>query len=161
MSVTSWQFFAFLAATLILISVAPEGWRKWVLIGASIVFYTSTGLVPTLIVGAVIAINFAMLCGVIKARTEQSRDRIYLGSMLFNALLFCAMKLSFDTAPGVPAISLHFAGLALGYPLGLSFILPMLHSAITDAHSGKFIPRLRFPDFLLFSTFFSYVSAGH
>ena len=51
-------------------------------------------------------------------------------------------------------------GLAVGYPLGLSFIILMLHSAVTDAHSGKYVPDGKFSTFLLFGTFFPYVTAG-
>jgi len=74
--------------------------------------------------------------------------------------VFCGLKLSFEPAPNVAATSLSVLGLSVGYPLGLSFIILMLHSAVTDAYSGKHVPDGKFSTFLLFGTFFPYVSAG-
>jgi alginate O-acetyltransferase complex protein AlgI len=160
MSVTSWQFFALLAATTVLLGLAPTAARKSVLLGASLLFYLNAGIASTVIIGALIAVNFWFMLGTLRAPSEAGRDRIYLASMLFNIAVFCTLKYCFEPAPNVAATSWHVLGLSVGYPLGLSFIILMLHSAVTDAHSGKLVPDGKFSTFLLFGTFFPYVSAG-
>jgi D-alanyl-lipoteichoic acid acyltransferase DltB (MBOAT superfamily) len=160
MSVTSWQFFALLGATLLFLLAVPAGWRKAVLIAASFLFYVNAGIVSTIIVGMLIVANYFFMLGVMRGTTEALRDRIYLGSMLFNIVVFCALKLAFEPAPNVEATSWSVLGYSVGYPLGLSFIILMLHGAVTDAHSGRHIPDGKLSTFALFSGFFPYVSAG-
>jgi alginate O-acetyltransferase complex protein AlgI len=160
MLVTSVQFFILLAATIALVAMVPVGVRKWVLLAASLVFYTASGIASALFMGALIGVNFLFLRGIVGSAPERVRDRLYTASMIFNAAVFLCMKLGFEPAPGVQPVSLHFGGLSLGYPLGLSFIILMLHGAITDAHSGKYVPKIGFSTYLLFNSFFPYASAG-
>jgi D-alanyl-lipoteichoic acid acyltransferase DltB (MBOAT superfamily) len=160
MAVTSWQFFMLLGATLLVLLVVPTGWRKFVLIAASIVFYFNAGIVSAAIIGLLIVANYFFMLGVLRGTSEALRDRIYFASMAFNIVVFCALKLAFEPAPNVEATSWSVLGYSIGYPLGLSFIILMLHGAITDAHSGRYIPDGKFSTFALFSGFFPYVSAG-
>jgi alginate O-acetyltransferase complex protein AlgI len=160
MSVTSWQFFALLGATLLLLLVVPASWRKFVLLGASTFFYLNAGIPSAIIIASLVAGNYFFMLGTVRGATERVRDRFYLGSMLFNILVFCGLKLGLEPAPDVAATWWNVFGYSVGYPLGLSFIILMLHGAVTDAHSGRHKPDGKFTTFALFSSFFPYVSAG-
>ncbi|MDB5711458.1 MAG: hypothetical protein JWL96_3528 [Sphingomonas bacterium] len=160
MSVTSWQFFALLGATLLVLLSVPASWRKPVLLAASILFYLNAGIASAIVIALLVTANYFFMMGTVRGTTEKLRDRIYVASMLFNAVVFCTLKLSFEPAPNVAATSWSVLGYSVGYPLGLSFIILMLHGAITDAHSGRHVPDGKFSTFALFSSFFPYVSAG-
>jgi alginate O-acetyltransferase complex protein AlgI len=160
MSVTSWQFFVLLAATVLALAMVPAAWRKGVLLAASLLFYLNAGIVSALIIALLVTANYFLLLGTMRGSSERVRDRIYMGSIVFNVAIFCALKLCFEPAPNVEATSWSVLGYSIGYPLGLSFIVLMLHGAITDAHSGRYMPDGKFGTFALFSVFFPYVSAG-
>jgi len=154
------EFFALLALTVALIAVAPAQTRKYVLLAASAIFYLNAGIVSTAIMLAIIVTNYLLIGAILDSPRERTKERFYSTSILFNVAVFCGLKLAFEPAPNVVATSWHVIGLSIGYPLGLSFVILMLHSAVTDAYSGKYTPQRHFPTFTLFSSFFPYVSAG-
>ena len=160
MSVISLQFFALLALTVTVLAIVPAATRKYVLLAASGFFYVGASISSAAIVVAIIVVNYLILGAILNARRERSKDRLYRASIVLNLAAFCGLKLAFEPAPNVTATAWSLFGVPIGYPLGFSFLILMVHSAITDAYSEKYLPRRSFSTFALFATFFPYVTAG-
>ena len=160
MSITSWEFYALLAATVLGLVVVPPGARKAVLLIASAAYYFGVDASSAAITLAVIFCNYLVLRALLGQTNETVRERIYLASVLFNVAVFVLLKLAFEPAPGAEARAWEIAGLAIGYPLGFSFVILMLHAAVTDAYSRKYVPTGKAGTFFLFAGFFPYVTAG-
>lgn len=160
MSIISWQFYALLTATMLVSAATPRAWRKYVLLAASVFFYLSAGVSGLIVIALLLAVNGALFNLIVTTSRESVRDRAYWASMIVNALVFCTFKLVFEPAPGSAPTVWNLGPLVIAYPLGLSFIVLMLHSAQTDAYSGQFRKKVGVTDFALFGGFFPYVSAG-
>ena len=80
--------------------------------------------------------------------------------MILNAALLVSLKFAFEPSPATQVSSWNVLGLDVVYPLGFSFIILMMHSAVTDAYSGRYVPKSGASTFALFAIFFPYVSAG-
>lgn len=80
--------------------------------------------------------------------------------MIVNAALLVSLKLAFEPSPATQVSSWNVLGLNVVYPLGFSFVILMMHSAVTDAYSGRYVPKRSASTFALFAIFFPYVSAG-
>lgn len=160
MSVTSLEFYALLCATVALLYVARIEQRKYVLLIASAFFYLSSSFTSAAILLILIAANYGFMWVIIGSARERTSESLYFASVLFNLVVFFALKLIFEPAPNVANTGWNVLGLTIGYPLGFSFVILMLHAAVSDAYSGKYVPKRSFSTFALFSTFFPYVTAG-
>ena len=160
MSIVSPLFYLLLLLTVLLLAAVPSAWRRAVLLAASLVFYLSANLVSAFAGLAIVGINFLFLRSLLRESSERAKDRVYQTSITFNLTVFVVLKLVFEPSAGGAAAPWTMFGLPLAYPLGLSFILLMLHAALTDAYVERHAPRGRADTFLLYGTFFPYVTSG-
>ena len=158
MSAVSLPFFALLAATVALIATVPGAWRRWVLLIASALFYFGVDPVSAGLGLAVVAVNFAFLRALLAESVELRRDRLYFASIGFNVAAFVVLKLTLEAAS--EATAWRIAGWPLGYPLGFSFMILMLHAALSDAYTELHTPRGRPGTFALYALFFPYLTSG-
>lgn len=160
MSTTSLQYFAFLLAALFAFSLTPARYRRVALIAASVIFYIWAGVTSAVILFSIVVVNYLFVRLMVSGHREVLRDRMYWLSIAINLSIFVALKLTLEPSPGAPSRALDLAGIAITYPLGLSFILLMMHSAVSDAYTQAHRSGARFSSFFLFGTFFPYVTAG-
>lgn len=160
MSIVSPFFFALLTVTVLLIVIVPPVARKGVLLASSLVFYLSSDVMSAAVGLGIVAANFLFLRALLGSADERLKEQLYFGSIVFNLTLFVGLKLAFEPSAGIGSAPWSLLGIELAYPLGLSFILLMLHAALTDAYSERHSPRARPATYLLYATFFPYVTSG-
>lgn len=160
MSIVSPGFYLLVALSAILLRIVPAGLRKGVLVTASVVFYLSFDVASGVLGLLIVAANLQLFRALLHERSERAKDRIYFASIAFNLTAFVTIKLAFESFAGAGGIAWSVAGVPLAYPLGLSFILPMLHAALSDVYSGRIGSRGRPGTFVLYSLYFPYVTSG-
>ena len=160
MSIVSPFFFALLTVTVLLIAIVPPVARKGVLLASCLVFYLSSDVASAAVGLGIVAANFLFLRALLGSADERLKEQLYFGSIVFNLTLFVGLKLAFEPSAGTGSAPWSLLGVELAYPLGLSFILLMLHAALTDAYSERYSPRARPATYLLYATFFPYVTSG-
>lgn len=156
MSVVSPWFYALLVATVALIATAPVAARRTVMLTAGLFYYISGDPASAALGLAVIAVNYGFLRALIGERRETQRDRIYFTSIGFNAASFVTLKLALEQAGSAWIVF----GVSFDYPIGFSFMILMLHAALSDAYTEQHAPRARLGTFVLFATFFPYLTSG-
>ena len=160
MSTTSLLYFAFLAVVLFAAWLTPSRYLRETLIVFSAIFYIWAGVTSAGMLFSIVAMNYMFVRAMASDRREAVRDRLYWLAIAINLAIFVALKLTLEPSPGAPTRALHLAGIAITYPLGLSFVLLMMHSAVSDAYTGAHRSNARLGTFFLFGTFFPYVTAG-
>jgi alginate O-acetyltransferase complex protein AlgI len=160
MSIDSPLFFLFLIITYGACALAADSQRKYVLLGASCGFYALAGVFSALATASLIAVNYVMMTRIARSRCDDERDRLYSMSIIVNIAVFVALKLALEPSLAQGESASSGASSSIAYPLGLSFIVLILHGAITDVHAGGFAWRGGLSDLALHCLFFPYVTAG-
>ncbi len=160
MSIVSPGFYALLALVVLLLAICPVRSRKAILLAASLIFYLAPDLGSGLLGLSIVGVNLLLFRALLRETSEQTKDRIYHASIAINLSLFVGLKLFFESYLGHSDAVWPVVGGALAYPLGLSFILPMLHAALSDVYSGRIGSAGRPGTFVLNALYFPYVTSG-
>jgi alginate O-acetyltransferase complex protein AlgI len=160
MSIDSPFFFLFLFITYAACALAADSQRRYVLLGASCGFYALAGAFSLLATMSLIVVNYVLMTKIARSRHEGERDRLYLTSIFVNVVVFVTLKIALEPSLANGASASSGVASSIAYPLGLSFIVLILHGAITDVHSSSFAWRGRLSDLALHCLFFPYVTAG-
>ncbi len=179
----SFAYLGFLAITVLLYYVLPSKCQKGVLLVASIIFYTMSGIQFIVFLAGAAAITF-ITAKQISARIEVTNEKLAeakgmkekkalkaelqssnkgalaialiatLGVMVIIKYTYFFMEnINNLLNIGLPLVSLIM-------PLGLSFYTFILIAYIMDVHRGKYPAEQKFSRFLLFVSFFPHVSQG-
>jgi alginate O-acetyltransferase complex protein AlgI len=139
----------FLGAVWIAFRILP--WRGWVLLVASVVFYSVAVVRDSLLATALILFNFAMQFAVL-------RDRKWLyGALAVNFGCLAYFKYSAFLA-GAAGFDLFTSTIVI--PLGISFYVFQLSAFLVDLTRGRAQPFMSLPRFVLFKMFFGQLVAG-
>lgn len=160
LSITAPAFYLLIAVTTVLLRIVPPAARKGVLLAASAIFYLASDLASGLLGLLIVGVNLLLFRALVLAEEERFKDRIYHASIAFNLTAFVTLKLTFESFAGTANGPWPMAGIPLAYPLGLSFVILMLHAALSDAYSGRLGTPGRPGTFVLYSLFFPYVASG-
>lgn len=160
LSITSPVFYLLVVVSAVLLRIVPPASRKAVLLAVSAIFYLAADLASGLLGLLIVGVNLVLFRALVFAQEERVKDRIYYASIAFNLTAFVTLKLTFESFAGTASVPWSFAGISLAYPLGLSFVILMLHAALSDAYSGRLGTAGRPGTFVLYSLFFPYVTSG-
>jgi D-alanyl-lipoteichoic acid acyltransferase DltB (MBOAT superfamily) len=163
---SSFSFFVFLMATLLLYGAArTQRQRAALLLAASLIFYASWKPAYLVLLLASLAINYRLYLHVLATR---SRGWLGTGVVLNLVLLGAAKYLAFltetvlaltrlagEAAPAAAPAWMHWA-----LPLGISFYTFHMLSALFDARSGVWAKPVSFQRWCLYVTFFPHLIAG-
>ena len=149
MSYDTLYFAMFLAGVWLAFAITP--WHGWVLLAASIVFYSVAGLRDSLLAACLIAVNYGFQFPILKNR------RWLWAALAFNfgVLAYFKYRVFLVTSAGF-----ELAGGNLIIPLGLSFYIFQLSAFLIDLSRGKAEPFYSLPRFALFKLFFGQLVAG-
>lgn len=153
-------FYLLVALSAVLLRIAPASARKGILLAASLVFYLSFDLASGALGLLIVGVNLFLFRALLLEPSEPAKDRIYYASIAFNLAAFVTLKLAFESFAGADGTAWSVAGVPLAYPLGLSFMIPMMHAAISDVYSGRIGSGGRPGTFVLYSLYFPYVTSG-
>ncbi|AQZ63360.1 Probable poly(beta-D-mannuronate) O-acetylase [[Actinomadura] parvosata subsp. kistnae] len=131
------------------------------LIVASLVFYASLGPGYLLVLLGSVVTNFAFAWQM-RRMPEGGRGRraVLITGIVANLLLLGFYKYTGFLAENINALlGTDLRALAAAYPVGLSFYTFIQIGFLLDTYVGQ-IERLSFLNYLLFGTFFPYVTAG-
>ena len=159
LSITSPAFYLLVVVSAVLLRIVPPASRKGVLLTVSAIFYLAADLASGLLGILIVGVNLVLFRALVSAQEERAKDRIYYASIAFNLTAFVTLKLTFESF-GAASAPWSVAGVSLAYPLGLSFVILMLHAALSDAYSGRLGTAGRPGTFVLYSLFFPYVTSG-
>lgn len=149
MSYDTLYFAIFLGITWLAFLALP--WRGWVLLAASLVFYSVAGWRDSLIAAALILINFLFQPAVIRDR----RWLIAALSINFGCLVYFKYSVFLVGAAGFDLFTSNIV-----IPLGISFYVFQLSAFLIDLNRGRADPFTSLPRFVLFKMFFGQLVAG-
>jgi alginate O-acetyltransferase complex protein AlgI len=143
-------YFAFFLAFVWLAFVMLP-WRGWILLAASIAFYSAAGVRDSLLAAAIILSNYAFQFPI-------QRDRRWLYPALlvdFGCLAYFKYRVFLATAVGFDIFTQDIV-----IPLGISFYIFQLSAFLIDIARGRAQPFRSLARFALFKLFFSQLVAG-
>jgi D-alanyl-lipoteichoic acid acyltransferase DltB (MBOAT superfamily) len=157
---TSLQWVVFLLLALGAYHLSPAGARRWVMLGASVVFYASWSAPYLALIGAQLLVDWT--CGFLLSRTEAParRKALVAASVTLNLGALCLFKYH-----GLLTLSLSWVGVRLPavhllLPLAISFYTFESMSYTIDVYRRQLAP-VRSPIHLaLFITWFPHLIAG-
>jgi len=163
---SSFSFFVFLLATLLLYGAARnQRERAALMLAASLIFYASWKPAYLLLLLASLAVNFRLYQQVLATRSRAwlsvavVLNLVFLGAAKYLAFLTetlfgLAGLAGLAAPPGAPAW-MHWA-----LPLGISFYTFHMLSAMFDAYRGVWAKDVSFARWCLYVTFFPHLIAG-
>lgn len=133
------------------------GW----LVAASLLFYASLGPGYLLILVGSVLLNFAVARVMGRAAPDSGGRRVMLiFGIVTNLLLLGFYKYTGFLAENINALlGTNFTAPVTAYPIGLSFYTFIQIGFLLDAYVGQ-VERLSFLRYVLFGTFFPYITAG-
>lgn len=166
MTLVSFKFLVFILAVLIVYYICPLKARKYVLIPANIAFCCFAGVYTLAFV--LLSVITTFVGGLLAGRKESSngaRNAVAAVTIIFNFGLFCAVKFygvmdlvkdNLNQLLGASADS----WLAFAVPLGMSFYTLQLIGYVLDCLWGKIEPEKNFIKYLIFGSYFPYLTSG-
>ncbi len=149
MSYDTLYFALFLAAVWLLFEALP--WRGWVLLAASIVFYSAAGLRDSLLAAGIILVNYGFQFLILR-----NRRWLYLALAIdFGCLAFFKYRAFLATSAGLDLFARNIV-----IPLGISFYIFQLSAFLIDIARGRAQPFRSLARFALFKLFFGQLVAG-
>ena len=166
MSLVSFRFLVFILAVFVVYYSCPCKIRKYVLIPANIVFCCFAGIYTLGFVLLSIVTSFigGALAGRKNARNS-SRNTAAAIAIILNLALLCAVKfygvmdLVSDRLNELLGAS-SGSWLAFAVPLGMSFYTLQLIGYVLDCLWGKIEPEKNFIKYLIFGSYFPYLTSG-
>jgi alginate O-acetyltransferase complex protein AlgI len=157
---TTLHWAVFLFAVFAIINLAPLRMRKWLMLAASVYFYSSWSAKYLLLIGAQLSVDWT--CGQLLGRTENpTRRRLILASsILVNLGSLCIFKYYHFIASALAHLGLTLPGLTLTLPLAISFYTFESMSYTIDIYRGKLAPVKSPLHLALFLTWFPHLIAG-
>jgi D-alanyl-lipoteichoic acid acyltransferase DltB (MBOAT superfamily) len=166
MHLDSALFFVFLGLLLVITRLAPIGSELGFLLVASMVFYALANPAYLALVLFLIAVNFFAMKELADYSETGKRHVVFWGAVSFDVGLLGFFK--WASSAWSPALHLP-TGIGawvvspmgtLVFPLGLSYLVFQMLSCLTDTYRRAFDGKGGVATFLLFGSFFPYVSAG-
>jgi alginate O-acetyltransferase complex protein AlgI len=158
---TSIEWVVFLLLAFITYHLAPQKYRRWVMLASSIIFYASWKWQYLGLLAAHVLVDWT--CGILLGRTESDirRKAIVGASVGLNLTSLGVFKFYGLISTTLAAIAgWRLPALALSLPLGISFFAFESMSYTVDVYRRKLEP-LRSPiDLALFVTWFPHLIAG-
>jgi D-alanyl-lipoteichoic acid acyltransferase DltB (MBOAT superfamily) len=132
---------------------------KYWLILASLVFYAQGRATDLFVLGGSLAGNYLLGRRLLGA-APQSRRLTLIGAISANVILLCAFKYAgFFATTFNQATGSHLHAPAMSLPLGISFFTVQMIMFLVDCFEGG-IESAPWLDFLLFGSFFTYITMG-
>ncbi len=157
------QFFVFLGVVLILFYSTPQGWRKFILLGASYYFYMSWIPVFILLLLSLTAIDYGAARWIAHTSSPRLRKTALVVSLCANLGLLGFFKYYNFFAANIAHLlgrpSSAFA-LSIILPLGISFHTFQSMSYVIDVYRREQEPIRNPIDYALFISFFPQLVAG-
>lgn len=142
----------------------PKKRQNWLLLIASLSFYSFWDVKFTLLLLATSFIDFCLAIAISKDNSAQRRKRLISLSVVLNLgwLFFFKYYLTWvnDPALGFAAWPQFKTIYEWGLPLGISFYTFQILSYTIDVYRGKIKATNSFSDFILFVSFFPQLVAG-
>ena len=166
MSLVSFNFLLFVLAVFILYYLCPVKFRKYVLIPANIAFCCFAGIYTLAFV--MVSVITTFIGGYLAGKKEWkngARNTVAAITIIFNFALLCAVKfygvmdLVSERLNALLGASSE-SWLAFAVPLGMSFYTLQLIGYVLDCLWGKIEPEKNFIDYLLFGSYFPYLTSG-
>lgn len=166
MSLVSFKFLVFVLAVIVLYYVCPVKFRRFVLIPANIVFCCFAGVYTLAFVLLSVVTTFAggLLSGKKTFKAAQ-RNTWAAVTIILNFALLCAVK--FYGVMNLVADNLNAllgassgSWLEFAVPLGMSFYTLQLIGYVLDCLWEKIEPEKNFISYLIFGTYFPYLTSG-
>ncbi|MEW5947600.1 MAG: MBOAT family O-acyltransferase [bacterium] len=153
-----------LVSTFILYNLVPAGFRKYVLIAGSAVFYASWSLPFLLMLYGIITVNY--IAGLLIESMPDRKKLILTVSIAFDVAAIGLFKYT-NFLIGAFGGAAAFAGFHpalprcnIILPLGISFYTFQLMSYAADVYRGRIAAKKNFPDFVVYVSFFAHLIAG-
>ena len=156
--------FVFLPVSILLFAVAPQRFKKLVLLLLSIVFIAWGNPGDLLLIGLSIVFNYASAMEIAwfrRRKQEKKAKTTLIVSVVMNVLMLGYFKYFNFAAENVNAL-LHtsISKNTMAAPIGISFFTFSVLSALFDIYRGKARPPQNPFDFALFVTFFPKLTVG-
>ncbi len=149
MSYDTLYFAAFLAVVWIGFRVFP--WGGWVLLAASIVFYSVAGLRDAILATSLILLNYGFQFLILR----NPRWLLVILTINFACLAYFKYRVVLATSAGI-----NFYTGDVVIPLGISFYVFQLSAFMVDIKRKTALPFYSLPRFALFKLFFGQLVAG-
>jgi alginate O-acetyltransferase complex protein AlgI len=157
------QFFLFLASVLLFFYVAPQPWRKVILLIASYFFYMCWIPRFVLLLAALTAIDYTAARWIARTAASRSRQAALIASLGANLGILGFFKYYNFFAANLAEILHRNAGsfaLSIVLPLGISFHTFQSMSYVIDVYRKEQEPVRNPLDYALFISFFPQLVAG-
>lgn len=165
MSLVSFNFLLFVLITAIVYYLVPKKIKNWVILVASIAFacFASIYTLVFVLISAITTFVGGMLSS--KGKTNAAKNTAAIITIVFNLALLCAIKfygvMNF-IAEDLNTVFKATDGsiLAFAVPLGMSFYTLQMIGYVLDCLWGKIDYEKNFFKYLLFATYFPYLTSG-
>ncbi len=163
MTITSFTFMGFVLAILAIYHLAPQAWKKHILLAASLVFYASISWQALIILSLIALANF--LIGIKLSKGKNNSLWLWFG-VLTNIASLAAFKYADFYLPHIESIlqksniQTTTEGLKILLPLGLSFFVMQGIAYLIDISKKRIQPIEHFLDFWLFAIYFPKLLSG-
>lgn len=157
---TSLQWLVFLLTVFILYHVAPVRFRRWVMLGSSLVFYASWNWRYLALLVAHILVDWT--CGYFLGSSKDPKRRklILTLSIIFNLSSLAVFKYYGLILNSVTPLGIHLPASSLSLPLGISFFAFESLSYSIDVYRRTMEPFKSPLELALFVTWFPHLIAG-
>ncbi len=157
----SYTFLIFFCAVVILHRLAPIPARRWILLVASYLFYSSWNARYALLIAASTLVDYLAAGWIEKAETQARRKFFLILSLSTNLGILAVFKYyNFFSHSLTEYLGLHLPIHELLLPVGISFYTFQSMSYTIDVYRRKTGTARDFVDFALFVSFFPQLVAG-
>src|SRR5438093_1334340 len=137
---TSLQWVVFLLTVFVVYHLAPARWRRWLMLIASVVFYSSWSVKYLALIGGQLLVDWT--CGYLLSHTDDDRRRKrYVAiSIVVNLGVLCVFKYYGFIGSSLAHVGLNVPPVELTLPLGISFYTFESMSYTIDVYRRKLAP---------------------
>lgn len=165
MTFVSLEFFVLLASVLILVTIFRNiTGQKIILLLASCAFYAYWDWRFLGLLGLVTIMDYSISVMLVKTKSPQLRRSFLIASLVINLVIlgfFKYFNFFVDTFNWMFAqFGLHFSGMHIILPVGISFYIFETISYVVDVYRGDSEPAHSLLDYAVFATFFPRLVAG-
>ena len=163
---TSIAYFIFLAVTLLVFYITPVKFRNYILILASIVFYSYVRVSYLFIIFSIIIVNYFIGIRIENSLNKKLRTYFLYFSLFLNIgilIYFKYWNFIIDTIFAIPGSAFFKNNLIINeivLPLGLSYYIFQTIGYIFDVYRGSLKAEKDFSKFALFTLFFPKLLVG-
>jgi len=157
--------FVFLPVVLALHLVPPPGWRNWLLLVASVVFYASGAGAFTSLILTSIVVNYAAALAIDRWRGQAAARWLLTGAVAANLVVLAVFKYTGFLGANLNEVVTAFGGAGwavpvVALPIGISFFTFHAISYVVDVARRDAVAQKHPVDAALYLLFFPQLIAG-